>query len=127
MSKLDVKAIPKHVDQLLAEVGDLPSAAESAVEKLLNLIEALVADRKELDEIVEAFLVDLPVKRLDWHNRLACTKPLRIFEGDAARCNSWYFMSDTFSLRMWCQALRSSRRFGFPLPSFSLFGSRSST
>ena len=53
MSKLDVKAIPKHVDQLLAEVGDLPSAAESAVEKLLNLIEALVADRKELDEIVE--------------------------------------------------------------------------
>ena len=53
MSKLDVKAIPKHVQQLLAEAGDLPPVAESPMEKLLNLIEALLADRKELDEIVE--------------------------------------------------------------------------
>jgi hypothetical protein len=44
MSGIDVNAILKQVEELLATAGDLPEEAELAVEKLLNIVEALSAD-----------------------------------------------------------------------------------
>ena len=60
MSVIDVKAILKQVEQLLAAAGALPAEAELAVEKLLNMVEALCSDRKELADEVERLR-----KRLD--------------------------------------------------------------
>ena len=48
MRRIDVETILKEVEALLARAGELPAEAASAVAKLLNVVEALCADRKEL-------------------------------------------------------------------------------
>ncbi|MHB8974954.1 MAG: IS66 family transposase [Pirellulaceae bacterium] len=53
MSGVDVKTIVKQVEELLARAGALPEEAEQAIEKLLNVVEALSADKKELTEEVQ--------------------------------------------------------------------------
>jgi hypothetical protein len=48
----ELEAILKQVEQLLAQAGELPAEAELAVSKLLNVVEALTADRTALaDEV----------------------------------------------------------------------------
>ena len=55
MSVTDVRAIIEQVERLLADAGDLPEQAELAIEKLLNVVEALAADKKALaDEVVSS-------------------------------------------------------------------------
>ena len=52
MTKLNVSSILKRVEQLPAKAGELPPEAEQVVEKLLNVVETLSADRKDLaDEV----------------------------------------------------------------------------
>ena len=41
MSWTEVRAIIEQVEQLLAAAGELPEQAELAIEKLLNVVEAL--------------------------------------------------------------------------------------
>ena len=53
MSGVDVKTMVKQVEELLARAGALPVEAEQAIEKLLNVVEALSADKKELTEEVQ--------------------------------------------------------------------------
>ena len=53
MSGVDVKTIVKQVEELLARAGALPVEAEQAIEKLLNVVEALSAAQKELTEEVQ--------------------------------------------------------------------------
>ncbi|MHB8969160.1 MAG: hypothetical protein ACYC3X_04330 [Pirellulaceae bacterium] len=53
MSGVDVKLLVKQVEELLARAGALPEEAEQAIEKLLNVVEALSADKKELTEEVQ--------------------------------------------------------------------------
>ena len=55
MSGLNIKSILKQVEALLAQAGALPTEAEQAVEKLLNVVEALISDKKELIDEVEPF------------------------------------------------------------------------
>jgi len=63
MSGLNIKSILKQVEALLAKAGELPTEAEEAVEKLLNVVEALSADKKELVEEVERLRQDLEKKK----------------------------------------------------------------
>jgi hypothetical protein len=63
MSGLDVKTILKQVEQLLATAGTLPAEAEQAVEKLLNVVEVLSSDKKELVDEVERLRQDLEKKK----------------------------------------------------------------
>ena len=63
MSGVDVESILKQVEQLLAQAGALPEAAEEAVEKLLNVVEALSADRKELADEVQRLRQQLEQKK----------------------------------------------------------------
>ncbi len=63
MSGLNIKSILKQVEALLAKAGELPSEAEEAVEKLLNLVETLSADKKELVKEVERLRQDLEKKK----------------------------------------------------------------
>ena len=52
MSHADIAAILNQVEALLAQAGPLPAEAELALEKLLNVVEALSSDNKELaDEV----------------------------------------------------------------------------
>jgi hypothetical protein len=52
MSISDVSAILSQVEALLAQAGPLPDEVQLAVEKLLNVVEALCADRRQLvDEV----------------------------------------------------------------------------
>ena len=52
MSESDVRSIVEQVERLLAEGGELPEQAAWAIEELLNVVEALVADRQALaDEV----------------------------------------------------------------------------
>jgi hypothetical protein len=60
---VDVESILKQVEQLLAQAGALPEAAEEAVEKLLNVVEALSADRKELADEVQRLRQQLEQKK----------------------------------------------------------------
>ena len=46
MSGVDVETILKQVEALLARAGDLPGEAQQAVEKLLNVVEALSGDKE---------------------------------------------------------------------------------
>ncbi|MFT7642582.1 MAG: hypothetical protein ACI9G1_004340, partial [Pirellulaceae bacterium] len=48
MSHLDVEKILQQVEELLGKAGALPEDAECAIEKLLNVVEALSSDKKEL-------------------------------------------------------------------------------
>ena len=63
MSGLNIKSILKQVEALLAKAGELPTEAEEAVETLLNVVEALNADKKELVEEVERLRQDLEKKK----------------------------------------------------------------
>ena len=63
MSKVNVSAILKQVEEQLSKAGDLPPEAEQAVEKLLNVVEALSADRKELADEVERLRKQLEQKK----------------------------------------------------------------
>lgn len=63
MSGLDVETILKQVEALLAGAGELPVEAEQAVGKLLNVVEALSADRKELSKEVERLRQQLEQKK----------------------------------------------------------------
>ena len=63
MSGVDVVAIVEQVERLLAEAGSLPEAARVAVEKLLNVVEALSSDKKELAEEVDRLRKRLEQKK----------------------------------------------------------------
>ena len=52
MSKLELEQLLKEAEGLLAVSGDLPAAAEKAVGMLLNAVEALCSDKRDLlDEV----------------------------------------------------------------------------
>jgi hypothetical protein len=63
MSRVDVEVILKQVEALLASAGDLPGAAQQAVEKLLNVVEALSSDRNELAVEVQRLRKQLDQKK----------------------------------------------------------------
>ncbi len=63
MSRLNIKSILKQVEALLAQAGALPPEAEQAVEKLLNVVEALSSDKKELAEEVDRLRQELEKKK----------------------------------------------------------------
>ena len=63
MSGVDVETILKQVDELLARAEELPAVAEQAVGKLLNVVEALHTDKKELVQEVERLRQQLEQKK----------------------------------------------------------------
>ena len=63
MSGVDVETIVKQVEELLAKAGALPEEAEQAIEKLLNVVEALSADKKELTDEVQRLRKQLEQKK----------------------------------------------------------------
>jgi regulator of replication initiation timing len=63
MSQVDVQSILDQVEQLLAIAGELPEQAEQAVEKLLNVVEELCADRQTLAKEVERLRQQLDKKK----------------------------------------------------------------
>ena len=63
MSDVDVETILKQVEQLLATAGPLPGGAEQAIEKLLNVVEALCADRQTLTDELERLRQELEKKK----------------------------------------------------------------
>jgi len=63
MIRVDVKTILKQVEQLLAAAGTLPTEVEQAVEKLLNVVESLCADRQSLTDEVERLRLQLDKKK----------------------------------------------------------------
>jgi hypothetical protein len=63
MSRFDVEEVLKQVEHLLAVAGSLPAEAELAVEKLLNTVEALCSDRKELADEIERLRKQLDKKK----------------------------------------------------------------
>jgi hypothetical protein len=76
MSLGELEAILKEVDQLLAQAGDLPDDAALAVSKLLNVVEALTADKTALAAEVERLRKLVEQKKpgkmtADPHNRSA--------------------------------------------------------
>ncbi len=69
MSDVDVESILKQVEALLAQAGVLPGeAVAAAVEKLLNVVEALSADMNELVEEVQRLRKQLEQKKKDKTN-----------------------------------------------------------
>ena len=50
-------------DQVFNRPGALPTEAEQAVEKLLNVVEALSSDKKELADEVDRLRQDLEKKK----------------------------------------------------------------
>ncbi len=63
MSRLNIKSILKQVEALLSKAGVLPTEAEQAVEKLLNVVEALSSDKQELADEVERLRQELEKKK----------------------------------------------------------------
>ncbi len=63
MSRINVEPILKQVEGLLASAGALSADAELAVEKLLNVVEALCSDRIELTDEVERLRKQLEKKK----------------------------------------------------------------
>jgi hypothetical protein len=63
MSTLDAKAILAQAEELLAKAGELPAFAEQAVGQLLNVVEALCADKKALAAEVERLRKQLEQKK----------------------------------------------------------------
>ncbi len=63
MSRVDVETILKQVEQLLATAGALPTEAEQAVEKLLNVVESLCTDRQSLTDEVQRLRQELHKKK----------------------------------------------------------------
>lgn len=48
MSGIDVQAILREIDELLGGAGELPTVVEASIQKLLNVVEALCADKQKL-------------------------------------------------------------------------------
>lgn len=63
MSGFDVEEILKEVEELLGKAGELPADAELALRKLLNVVEALSSDKKELLQEVERLRRQLEKKK----------------------------------------------------------------
>jgi len=63
MSGIDVQTILKQVEELLARAGELPAEAEQAIGRLLNVVEALSADKSELAKEVERLRHQLERKK----------------------------------------------------------------
>ena len=63
MNQLNVETILKQVEELLAGAGELPAEAEQAISKLLNVVEALYADNKELAKEIERLRQQLEKKK----------------------------------------------------------------
>ena len=63
MGRVDVETILKQVEQLLTTAGALPPEAEEAVEKLLNVVESLCADRQSLSDEVQRLRQELEKKK----------------------------------------------------------------
>jgi len=63
MSRVEIEQILKQVEQLLAAAGALPAEAEQAVEKLLNVVEALSSYSQGLAAEVERLRRDLEEKK----------------------------------------------------------------
>jgi len=63
MNGVDVETIVKQVEELLGRAGALPEEAEQAIEKLLNVVEALSADKKELTDEVQRLRKQLEQKK----------------------------------------------------------------
>jgi len=63
MSGVDIQTILNQVEELLARAGELPTEAEQAVGKLLNVVEALSADKRELAKEVERLRQQLEQKK----------------------------------------------------------------
>jgi len=63
MGNLTVGEILKEIESLLALAGDLPAEAELAVEKLLNVVEALSCDRQSLADEVQRLKRQLEQKK----------------------------------------------------------------
>lgn len=63
MNGANVETILKQVEALLAGAGELPAEVEQAVGKLLNVVEALSADRKALAQEVERLRQQLDQKK----------------------------------------------------------------
>jgi len=63
MGAVDVETVLKQVEALLAGAGELPAEAEQAVGILLNVVETLSADRRELTQEVERLRQQLEQKK----------------------------------------------------------------
>ncbi len=63
MSSLDIREILSEIEDLLASAGDLPPEAELAVEKLLNVVEALSSDKQSLVDEVQRLKLQLDQKK----------------------------------------------------------------
>ena len=63
MSKFDIQSVLAQVEQLLREAGELPLEAQLAIEKLLNMVETLCADRQELVDEVKRLREQLDQKK----------------------------------------------------------------
>ena len=63
MSRADIETILKQVERLLATAGTLPAEAEQAVEKLLNVVEALSSYSQGLAAEVERLRQELEKKK----------------------------------------------------------------
>jgi len=63
MIQVDVKSILAQVTQLLATAGTLPGEAEQAIDKLLNVVEALCTHNQVLADEVKRLREDLDKKK----------------------------------------------------------------
>ncbi len=63
MSSLDTRTILSEIEGLLASAGDLPPEVELAVEKLLNVVEALSSDKQSLVDEVQRLKQQLDQKK----------------------------------------------------------------
>jgi len=65
MSSSSIQAILQEIEELLASAGDLVPEVELAVEKLLNIVEALSSDKQSLVDEVERLKEQLQQKKKD--------------------------------------------------------------
>jgi len=63
MSRSSTQELLQEIDRLLASAGDLPPEAELAVEKLLNVVEALCSDNQSLADEVQRLKQQLDQKK----------------------------------------------------------------
>ena len=63
MSSSAIQEILEEIEELLASAGDLASEVELAVEKLLNVVEALSSDKQSLIDEVERLKQQLHQKK----------------------------------------------------------------
>jgi hypothetical protein len=84
MGTSDVKAIIEQVEQLLAE-EELPERTELAIHKLLNVVEALNADRNSLADEVERLRKQLEQKK---KSKTTCSKDAKDTASEDDRTSS---------------------------------------